>query len=103
MSMPMNREQKRMLQRQGALQEDGTPARTERRTTVNRAKPTEERTKPAEFVREVRAELRKVAWPTRSEVINYSIIVLIVVAVLTAIISGLDWVFGNAVLRLYGS
>jgi preprotein translocase subunit SecE len=101
MSTPMNREQKRLLQRQGALNEDGTAARTERRSTVNRAKPTEERTKPAEFVREVRAELRKVAWPTRKEVINYSIIVLIAIALLTAIISGLDYVFGSVVLSLF--
>jgi preprotein translocase subunit SecE len=101
MSTPMNREQKRLLQRQGALNEDGTAARTERRTAVNRAKPAEERTKPAQFVREVRAELRKVAWPTRKEVINYSIIVLIAIALLTAIIAGLDYVFGSAVLSLF--
>ena len=29
-------------------------------------KPKEERTGPLQFLREVRAELRKVAWPTRA-------------------------------------
>ena len=49
----------------------------------------------------MRAELRKVAWPTRSEVINYSIIVLITVVVLTAFIAALDFVFGEAVFKLF--
>ena len=41
------------------------------------------------------------AWPTRAEVINYSIVVLVTVVLLTALIAGLDWVFGAAVLQLY--
>ena len=50
---------------------------------------------PGQFLREVRGEPRKVAWPTKSEVINYSIIVLIAVVLLTAFIAGLDWFFGS--------
>ena len=39
----------------------------------------------------MRAELRKVAWPTRAEIVNYSIIVLVAVVVLmTAFIFGVD-------------
>ena len=41
------------------------------------------------------------AWPTRAEVINYSIIVLITLVVLTAFIFGLDYVFGKAVFFLF--
>ena len=48
----------------------------------------------------MRGELRKVAWPTRAEVINYSIIVLITMIVLGLLIFGLDLVFGEGVLRL---
>ncbi|MGH2686695.1 MAG: preprotein translocase subunit SecE, partial [Actinomycetota bacterium] len=59
------------------------------------------RTTPPQFIREVRGEMRKVAWPTRSEVVNYSIIVLVAVVILTALIAGLDWVFGEAVLSLF--
>ena len=97
--MNYNREQKRMLQRQGSLTSEGAPARTERRPTVDRAR--EPRTSPVEFVREVRAEMRKVAWPTKAEVRKYSIVVLIAIIVLTALIAGLDWSFGSAILKLY--
>jgi preprotein translocase subunit SecE len=97
--MNYNREQKRMLQRQGSLTSDGAAVRTERRTTVDRSR--EPRTKPVEFVREVKAEMRKVAWPTRAEVRKYSIVVLIAIVVLTAMIAGLDWVFGTLILKLF--
>jgi preprotein translocase subunit SecE len=95
--MSMNREQKRQLQRMGAVNEQGVPVRDKTRTPAPRA----ERTNPVQFVREVRAELRKVAWPTRDEVRNYSIIVLIAVVLVTALVAGLDWVFGSGVLWLY--
>ena len=41
------------------------------------------------------------AWPTRSETINYSIIVLVALVVLTTLIGLLDYFFGNFVLDLY--
>ena len=50
--------------------------------------------------RVARSAQRKVAWPTRAEVINYSIVVLVAVVLLTALIFGLDYVFGEGVLRL---
>ena len=50
---------------------------------------------------EVRGELRKVAWPTRPEVINSTIIVLIAVVFMTALIFGADYVFAKGVLFLY--
>jgi preprotein translocase subunit SecE len=95
----MNRETKRMMQRQGAVNEDGNPTRTPRPAAVQSA--AKERTSPAEYVREVRGELRKVAWPTKAEVQNYSIIVLVTVVVFTAAVAGLDWVFGWTVLKLF--
>jgi preprotein translocase subunit SecE len=97
--MSMNRETKRMMRRQGALNAEGNPTRTPRTAPVATA--TKERTSPGQYVREVNAELRKVAWPTRAEIINYSIIVLITVVVFTAMIAGLDWAFGQGVLKLY--
>jgi preprotein translocase subunit SecE len=97
--MAMNREQRRLLQRQGEIDEAGDPVR-QRRTPP--AQPTkEDRTRPAEFVREVRGELRKVAWPTRQETIRYTIIVLVTVIVLTALIAGLDWMFSEFVFKLF--
>jgi preprotein translocase subunit SecE len=100
--MAMNRQQKRLLQRQGQLGADGAPAARKRPvapTPSPRAK--DDRTGPTQFVREVRGELRKVAWPTRPEVINYSIIVLIAVVLLTAFVAGLDYAFGDLLLKLF--
>jgi preprotein translocase subunit SecE len=100
--MAMNRQQKRMLQRQGQLGADGEPtARKRQAPAPPRPQAKEARTTPAQFLREVRGELRKVAWPTRSEVINYSIIVLIAVVLLTAYVALLDYGFAEVLLRLF--
>ena len=98
--MAMNRETKRMLQRQGALGADGEPKAT-RKAAPPAPRPKEKRTPPRQFVREVRAELRKVAWPTRAEVVNYSIIVFITLIILTAAIAGLDYAMSKAVLWIF--
>jgi preprotein translocase subunit SecE len=98
--MAMNREQKRMMQRQGQVDAEGAPV-AQRRQPPRTAKPQkEERTSPAQFFREVRSELRKVAWPTRSEVINYSIITLVTIVVLTTLVALMDWGFGEGILWL---
>ena len=98
--MAMNRQQKRMLQRQGQLGADGAPA-ARKRQAPPAPRPKEERTTPVQFVREVRSEMRKVAWPTRAEVINYSIIVLVAVVLLTAYVAALDYGFGEVLLKLF--
>lgn len=95
--MAMNRETKRLMQRQGQLSEDGTPKAT-RRTAPSSSAPREPRTKPRQFVREVNAELRKVAWPSRSETLNLSVIVLIFLIVMTALIALFDYVSAKLVL-----
>ena len=97
--MAMNREQKRLLKKQGHLNEAGEPVRGPRQTPG--PAPKAERTGPAQFVREVRGELRKVAWPGREEVLNYSVVVFLGIVVLTAMIAGLDYVLGEAVLSLF--
>ena len=94
----MNREQKRMLQRQGEVDADGEPIR-QRRQQQNRQ--SEERTGVVQFCREVRAELRKVAWPSRSETGNYTTVVIVTIIAITAIVAGLDWVFSQSVLELF--
>ncbi len=97
--MAMNREQKRALKRQGELNDDGDFVAKKRAQPNKQLR--EERTAPAEFVKEVRNELRKVAWPSREETVNYSVIVLVTVTVLTAFIALLDWGFAESVLRLF--
>jgi preprotein translocase subunit SecE len=61
-----------------------------------------ERTKPRQFFKEVIAELRKVAWPTRQEVVAYTIVVLVAVIVIATVIFGMDFVFTKAILALFG-
>jgi preprotein translocase SecE subunit len=40
--------------------------------------------------------MRKVAWPTRAETINYSAVVLVTLVVVILLIFGLDYVFHSA-------
>ncbi len=57
---------------------------------------------PRQFLREVRVELRRVAWPSRREVVSYSLIVLVTVTLIGAYIFGLDFAFGELVLWMFG-
>ncbi len=97
----MNRQTKRMMQRQGQVGADGSPVATKRPPPQRGTKPASERTSPATFLREVRGELRKVAWPTRAEVANYSTIVLVALVLLVALIFVLDLAFAKSVLFLF--
>ena len=100
----MNRETKRMLQRQGVSPEGGADAGDSRRrqaAAAKKAKVKRDRTSPAQFVREVRGELRRVAWPSRPEVVNYSTVVLVTVILLTLLIVAVDYVSAKSVLFLF--
>ena len=54
------------------------------------------------FYRQVVAELRKVIWPTRRELLTYTAVVLVFVVFMVAIVSAFDFVFSQAVLRVFG-
>ena len=54
------------------------------------------------FLRQMVAELRKVIWPTRRELITYTWVVIVFVAVVTAIVGVFDLVFTELVLRVFG-
>ena len=97
--MSLNREQKRALQKRGEIGEDGTPTATRRQPAGRQQQ--EERVGFRRYIGEVRAELRKVAWPTRSEVINYSIVVLVTLVIVTSMIAFMDWGFGEGLLKLF--
>ena len=55
------------------------------------------------FLREVVAELRKVIWPTRNQLVTYTIVVLVFVSFMVALVSLLDYLFGRGVLFLFGT
>ncbi|WP_106817281.1 preprotein translocase subunit SecE [Janibacter massiliensis] len=73
------------------MSEAGTTARTsddaERRRTTN----------PITFVGQIVDELRKVVRPTRSELLNYVLVVIVFVTVMMALVSALDFVFTKLV------
>ncbi len=100
MSMDLNREQKRQMKKSGAVNDQGAPTRTPPRAAKKGHDG--EKTSLPTYVREVRAEMRKVAWPTWPEVRKYSIVVLITVVIFTAYIGGLDALLGVFSSWLYG-
>jgi len=51
------------------------------------------------YLRETRAELRKVTWPTRDEVIRLTLIVLAVTAFMAILLGAIDYIFA-ALFRL---
>lgn len=54
------------------------------------------------FLREVVAELRKVIWPNRKQMVTYTAVVLVFVTFMVAYISGLDLAFIRGVQWLFG-
>ena len=92
----MNRQTKRQMKRQGGE----TPAPAERRRPTP-PPPHRDRTTAKEFIREVRGELKKVAWPTKAEVVTSTIVVLLAVIFMTTLIFTLDYVFAKGVLNLF--
>ena len=60
-----------------------------------------ERTGIRRYIGEIRTELKRVIWPTRSEVITYSIVVVFVVTILTGVVFALDLGFSQAIVELF--
>ncbi|WP_125615354.1 preprotein translocase subunit SecE [Specibacter cremeus] len=54
------------------------------------------------FLRQVIGELKKVVTPTRKELINYTLVVLVFVIIVMGIVTVLDLGFGRAVLWIFG-
>lgn len=94
----MNRQQRRLTKKAEAARR--AAPRPQVKPTASPAK--KERTSPRQFLSEVVAEMRKVAWPSRQEVVAYSIVVLISSVVIAAIVFGMDYVFARAVYALFG-
>jgi preprotein translocase subunit SecE len=61
-----------------------------------------DRTTPAVFVRQVAAELRKVVWPTRRELIAYTGAALVFCAFMVAIVTSLDYGFTKLMFAIFG-
>ncbi len=61
-----------------------------------------QRTSPPQFLREVRQELRKVNWPGREQIVSYTVVVLVITAVLTLFVWGVDEGIRRIVLETLG-
>ena len=57
---------------------------------------------PIQFFREVKQEIKKVTWPTRKEVVQTSIMVLVLVAIAATFFFFVDQFFGWAVKLIFG-
>jgi preprotein translocase subunit SecE len=55
----------------------------------------------ARFLREVRDELAKVVWPSRREVVTYTIVVIFTVLVVGLLVFGLDVLFSRVIVELF--
>jgi preprotein translocase subunit SecE len=99
---------KRMMQGRGQVEADGSAVADP--TAPPRSRPDQpaksELSLPgrvAEFGREVRSELRQVAWPTRPEVMNSATVVFITLVVLVVLIFLLNYAFSHSISWLYRS
>lgn len=110
----MNREMRRLMEREERLQKrdksGAGPGRQTRRTRPGSggptpiAGPTVERrslwARLTNFLHEVRQELKKVAWPSREQMIAFTTICLIVTVSLTLVVFALDVGMKEAVIAL---
>ena len=53
------------------------------------------------FLREVRDELAKVVWPSRREVVTYTIVVILTVLVVALFVFCLDFIFSRVIVELF--
>ena len=78
---------------------------TETRSTSSSSerRPTSDgRTSLGLFLRQVMAELRKVIWPTREQLVTYFMVVLVFVLFMIALVSLLDYAFNSAMFKIFG-
>jgi preprotein translocase subunit SecE len=80
-------------------------------TTAKKDAPTKPRDSPQRdgqisrlmrFLREVVAELRKVIWPSRKQMITYTVVVIVFLIIMVALVSGLDVLFHLVVEKVLG-
>ena len=99
----MNREMKRAQakaerqQKAAGLDRRSAPQQTTKRAAVQEKR---KRAGVRQFLREVRLELKKVDWPTRKELITYTVVVLVTITVLTSFVFAIDWVFAKLIFNL---
>ena len=67
-----------------------------------RKAPRKKRTTPAVFYRQIVAELRKVVWPTRTELFTYTSVVIVFVLCIIGIVALIDFGLSHAIQAIFG-
>ncbi len=101
----MNRQMRRMAEREQRRQRKQDQQRGKQspaQRAQRRAAAPQEQQKPllariGQYLREVRAELKRVSWPTREQMVAYTTVTLITTIALTGYVWGIDRVFERAV------
>ncbi|MDD5448311.1 MAG: preprotein translocase subunit SecE [Actinomycetota bacterium] len=92
-----------MLNRQVRRLQGKPKSQEERKKAVERSKKATAKKKAEkklpgrilQFLREVRAEMKKVIWPSKEEVVNYTLVVLITVCLAAGFVYLLDLLFSK--------
>jgi preprotein translocase subunit SecE len=92
---------------------DGSASQPQRESGVDKSTRTPGKTKVGErpgvfarirnFFREIISELGKVIWPTRKELLTYTTVVVVFVAIMMTIVASLDYGFARAILYVFGT
>lgn len=96
----MNREMRRL---QAKEEERAKKKRADTSRPQKKSKKTQDLSffqRTVKYFREVRQELKKVAWPSREELITYSVVVFGMTTILTLVVFGLDWAFNKLVVNV---
>ena len=68
-------------------------------TARKRDEPRAQQVGPAQFLRDVYDELRKVVWPTGGELYRYTLVVIFTVIILGVFIGGTDYILSEVTKR----
>jgi preprotein translocase subunit SecE len=74
----------------------------EKRSGSGGASKRDNRTTPAVFFRQIVGELRKVIWPTRKELVTYTVVCMTFVVFMVIVVTSLDYGFTKLVFEVFG-
>ncbi len=89
-----SREMRRMQQKLGM---EKKRAQQKKAGGARKKGPKKQRVTVSQFLTEVRAEMKKVTWPTRDEVVSYTIVVLVTVVLMGGLVYFADILFTKLV------
>jgi preprotein translocase subunit SecE len=95
----LNRELRRVQERSKQTAQKQRQAQRKKAADKKKAEKKSFWQRTVQFLRDVRIEMKKVIWPSRQEVINYTVVVIVTVTVVATFILALDMVLSR-LLRL---